>query len=211
MQIGFITSNKGKLHELARGLKTSAIDAEVIQLSIDYPELQADTIEQVARFGLNWIFDNKNNPDLKMNFEAVDLIILEDSGLFVHALNNFPGVYSKYVYNTIGHHGVLELVNARAKRDAERKAHFESCIAMLEISKEDELTTTESPQIHIFKGECDGQIVAEPRGDSGFGFDPIFQPVGANNTFAEMEPDEKNRHSHRGRAILRLVEFFGSI
>jgi XTP/dITP diphosphohydrolase len=65
----------------------------------------------------------------------------------------------------------------------------------------------ESPQIHIFKGECDGQIVTEPHGDSGFGFDPIFQPTGATRTFAEMEPDEKNRHSHRGRAISRFAEF----
>jgi XTP/dITP diphosphohydrolase len=201
MKLGFITSNKGKLLELQKKISTLGID--VTQLPIAYPELQADTIDEVARFGLDWILNQAENIDAELEeYKTVDLIFLEDSGLFVHALGNFPGVYSKFTFNTIGYNSVLELM----KNKPERSAHFESCIAASK-PRVDKVDSEGISEIHNFKGTCYGLITNEPRGDKGFGFDPIFQPEGAKKTFAEMETEEKNKCSHRGMAMHKFVKF----
>ena len=210
MRLGFVTSNKGKQKELQTRL--SELSHEVVQLSISYPELQADSIDEVARFGLDWINRKIHDETIEIALiEAVELIIIEDSGLFVHALNDFPGVYSKFVFNTIGYLGVVELL----KDNLDRSAHFESCIGMLGLGahtvvkndRNGKNNTEISNTIHLFKGRCTGVISPTPRGNKGFGFDPIFIPDGAIKTFAEMDTEEKNRYSHRGRAMENFVEF----
>jgi XTP/dITP diphosphohydrolase len=200
LRLGFITSNKGKLLELQTSLVPLGHD--VIQLNIDYPELQANTIEVVARFGLEWIINNVKTIEAEIDgYENLDLIFLEDSGLFIDALNSFPGVYSKYVFTTIGLNGVLELLKGKA----DRKAHFESCIAVCK-PKAGIGSINEDNKILCLKGICNGTISTVPKGDGGFGYDPIFQPDGEERTFAEMVPEEKNRLSHRGKAIDNFVQ-----
>jgi XTP/dITP diphosphohydrolase len=199
MRLGFITSNKGKLLELQTRL--SPLGHEVVQILITYPELQAENIDDVARYGLEWII-SKTNASEEVELDAlkqVDLLFLEDSGLFVHGLNNFPGVYSKFVFQTIGYNGILRLL----QDNTDREAHFESCIAVTGEKIEN--------NIQILKGICNGIIVDETRGNNGFGFDPIFQPQGMSKTFAEMETEEKNKYSHRGMAMEKFVQFLKSV
>jgi XTP/dITP diphosphohydrolase len=207
MRLGFITSNDGKLHELQTHL--APFGFEVTRVPVEYPEIQVESIEEVARFGLNWIIDHRTELAQKHEgFGVLDFLMLEDSGIFVHALNDFPGVYSKFVFKTVGYHSIIELLTSKV----DRSAHFESCIALIRFTRGTDPTAGgEKPEIHLFKGTCSGTISDEPRGEHGFGYDPIFIPTGENKTFAEMEIDEKNRLSHRGAAMAQLVEFLRSV
>ena len=222
MKLGFITSNEGKLIELQK--KMLVFGNEVSQLRIDYPEIQTKTIDDVSRFGLRWILSqiksetSNNSVFIGIIDQDLDLLLVEDSGLFVHGLNNFPGVYSKFVFQTIGYSGILNLLS----NNSDRSAHFESCFAMVDLKQlivptiehaveEEGMNEYSKPEpIIIFKGVVEGTIVEEPRGDMGFGYDPIFKPNSSesNKTFAEMDVDEKNNHSHRGKAMNKLIEFF---
>jgi XTP/dITP diphosphohydrolase len=157
---------------------------EVEQLKVPYPEIQGPNLEEVALFGMKW---------LQKEHEIEGAIMLEDAGLFIHFLSDFPGVYSKFVFTTIGYEGVLRLLTGKE----DRNAHFEAIVAYCEKNKEP----------LIFKGRIDGEIAIEPRGSHGFGYDPIFIPQGEKRTFAEMETEEKNRFSHRARALSQLAEF----
>jgi XTP/dITP diphosphohydrolase len=171
----------GKLEEAQKLLLPLGFQVE--QLSIPYPEIQGHSLEGVASFGINWIL---------REHEIDGALILEDAGLFVHALSDFPGVYSKFVFTTVGCSGILKLLEGKE----DRSAHFEAVVAYCESNGE--------PM--IFKGEVEGSIANEPRGGHGFGFDPIFIPQGEQRTFAEMETEEKNRFSHRARALEKLAE-----
>lgn len=205
--IGFITSNLGKFIELEK--EFNSIGCQIDQIKIDYPEIQADTIDEVSNFGLKWILKNLENnkklEELNKLPEIYDYFLVEDSGLFVHSLNNFPGVYSKFVFKTIGYSGILRLITDLN----DRSAHFESCIGLVKYNHKSkyEKKKSKSTDIKLFKGIVDGYIVTEPRGDNGFGYDPIFQAKDSNKTFAEMKTDEKNLHSHRGKAVKKLIEF----
>lgn len=210
MRIGFFTSNNGKLRELQNRLEP--LGHEVVQLAIEYPEIQVDTIDEVSRFGIKWVIDILMEPD-RSDFDfildkKIDLIIVEDSGLFVHSLNGFPGVYSKYVFKTLGYSGVLKLL----VENSDRSAHFESCICATRITNRIEIgLKNHASDIFLFKGTSNGVIVDKPRGDKGFGYDPIFQPKGTDKTFAEMETDEKNSYSHRGKAMEKLLEYLKGV
>lgn len=178
--IYFITGNKGKFSEVKEKLKT--LDVEIIQKDIGYPEVQADSLEEVVRYGIEHIREKFSNP-----------FIIEDAGLFINALEGFPGVYSKYVFFTIGCKGILKLLEDRRKRTAV----FRSVYAYSEPKKEPTL----------FIGECIGTIAAKEKGEGGFGYDPIFISKGESRTFAEMSISEKNMFSHRGKALDKLVDF----
>ncbi len=93
----FITGNKGKLAEIQN--KVKELDFKVIQKDLGYPEIQAGTLEEVAEYGANHIQKQFN-----------ESFILEDAGLFIDDLDGFPGVYSKYVFYTIGLAGILKLM-----------------------------------------------------------------------------------------------------
>ncbi|WP_297497322.1 XTP/dITP diphosphatase [Thermococcus sp.] len=172
MRLAFITSNPGKVEEAKEYFEPLGI--EVYQLSYSYPEIQADTLEEVAEYGARWLAEKISGP-----------FFLDDSGLFIEALNGFPGVYSAYVYRTLGIGGILKLMEGFS----DRSAYFKSIIAYWD------------GELHIFGGRVDGEITAEPRGEGGFGFDPIFRPRGSDKTFAEMTTEEKNLISHRGKAL----------
>jgi XTP/dITP diphosphohydrolase len=178
----FITSNQGKFQEASR--KLADIQIQVVQKNLGYPELQANSLEDVARFGVDFLQ------------EKVDqAFFLEDAGLFIESLQEFPGVYSSYVYHTIGLQGILDLMKEKPK--TERKACFRSVIAYREPGQ--------SPR--FFCGECLGWITSAKRGSHGFGYDPIFIPQGEMRTFAEMQTEEKNQYSHRGRSLSQLCSF----
>jgi XTP/dITP diphosphohydrolase len=182
-KVYFITSNKGKLLEAKTRL--SEVGIEVAQKNLGYPEIQAETLEEVARYGVKSVRERFN-----------EAFILEDAGLFIKSLKGFPGVYSSYVFFTVGLDGILGLMN-RLEQE-KRKASFKSVFAFSEPDKEPVL----------FIGECKGIISKEKKGTHGFGYDPIFIAEGETKTFAEMETREKNRYSHRGRSLDLLVNYF---
>ncbi|HEV8360778.1 MAG TPA: XTP/dITP diphosphatase [Candidatus Thermoplasmatota archaeon] len=181
MRLAFVTGNAHKAREAQAALKPLGID--VAQRAIPHPEIQADTLEEVARERARFLQGHLDEP-----------FIVDDAGLFVDALNGFPGVYSAYVNKTLGWQGVLKLLEGQPNR----AARFEAVIAYMEPS-------LASPFLH--KGVCAGRIVEAARGAQGFGFDPIFAAEDHDRTFAELTIDEKTNLSHRGRALAALARW----
>ena len=178
--IYFITGNKGKLKEAKSML--SKINVNVIQNNLGYPEIQADSLEDVASFGAKYIQKKIDST-----------FILEDAGLFIENLNGFPGVYSAYVFYTIGCNGILKLLDG-VDIDI-RIARFKSVLTYVEPDKKP----------RFLSGECHGKISTLEKGNQGFGYDPIFIPNGKTKTFAQMDTKEKNRISHRGKSFKKLL------
>ena len=149
---------------------------ELEHIRTTYPEVQADTLEETIVPGLTWLMERYQRP-----------IMIDDSGLFIDALKGFPGVYSSYVFRTVGCDGILRLMEGMKNRSA----RFECCIGFLVPGKEP----------HISKGVAKGSISEKKAGTGGFGYDPVFAPDGYAKTYAQIEIAEKNKISHRGRAI----------
>lgn len=175
--IYFVTGNKGKF------IEASGIFGDLIQRDIGYTEIQADTLEEVAAFGMKEVLQREQGP-----------VMLEDAGLFIEALAGFPGVYSAYAQKTIGNEGILRLM----KGVEDRRAFFKSVVAYAEPGQE----------TRMFVGDVHGQIGFEARGTKGFGYDPIFY-VG-ERSLGEMELEEKNRISHRAKSMKFLKEWLDS-
>jgi len=183
--IFFATNNVNKFNEARSVL--GEYNIAVGMLRIKSLEIQNDSLEEVAKASVVDAFERCHLP-----------IIVEDAGLFVDALNGFPGPYAAYVYKTIGNQGLLKLVQSIKAR----KANFASAVAYLSADLKSPI---------CFSGEVQGEISAEERrgdGKSGFGFDPIFKPVSSNRTFAEMRITEKNRYSHRAKAFRHFAEWY---
>ena len=100
------TSNEGKFREMSRML--DSLGHTAIKEDIPYPEIQADTLREVVRFGIQWILDNDRRPWMN---DPDHGFVIDDSGIFIKSLKDFPGVYSKYVYHTIGKTGILHLLD----------------------------------------------------------------------------------------------------
>jgi len=173
----FVTSNEGKFREARAIAENFSIQIEWIKM--EYEEPQGFNLEEIAIKSAEKLVGKIKAP-----------FFIEDSGLFIEALNGFPGPYSSYVFKTIGNGGILKLMEGVPNR----RAYFKSVIAYFDGSK-----------ITLFDGVVEGRISSEIRGNKGFGFDPIF--LYGDKTFAEMG-EEKNRVSHRRRAF---EKFFGSV
>ena len=182
--ITFVSGNKHKFAEVAAVINEKFPEIVVLQSMVEPTEIQADTLEEVAKVKATSIRHAVEPP-----------YFIEDAGFFVDdGCHGFPGPYSHYVMDTIGNAGILKLLG-----DTEaRKAHFKSVIAFVD----------ENGQLHMFKGINKGHVAFEARGSSGFGFDPIFiSDETPNRTFAEIGFEEKNTISHRRRALEALIEY----
>ncbi|MCI4465542.1 MAG: XTP/dITP diphosphatase [Thermoproteus sp.] len=179
MRIYLATSNRHKVAEARYILGMYSI--EVVQKNVEKLEVQADEVEVVAEAAARRLCE-----------EGEELVAVEDAGLYIDALNGFPGPYSEYVYRTLGIAGVLKLMAGVERRSARFKSAVAICV---------------DKSVEVFTGVAEGSIAAEPRGSGGFGFDPIFVPAGHLKTFAEMSLEEKSALSHRGKAFRRLAEW----
>ena len=180
--IFFVTNNIHKFNEARRVL--AQYNIAVAMLRMKPSEIQDDDIENIA---VASALEASNRTHLP--------VIVEDAGLFIDALKGFPGPYSNYVYRTIGKEGILKLLEDHDNR----KARFKSMVAFC------------SPELGIkcFRGVVEGKISWDIRGESGFGFDPIFEPNELSGcTFGELSMDEKNKISHRSRALRRFAEWY---
>jgi len=180
MEAIFVTGNEHKFHE-ARELLSST-GASLKQKDLGYPEIQADSLEEIADFGIDWCKEKLKKP-----------CFIEDAGIFIDALNGFPGPYSKYVFQRIGNIGILKLL----ENEVDRRAVFRSVIAY-----------QDGVRTHLFTGETKGSIAKREAGEGGFGYDPIFIPEEYGVTFAQMDTAEKNKVSHRGKSLNKLVNHF---
>ncbi len=182
----FATANINKFNEARSILGQRSIAVGMLKLKGD--EIQSESLQEIAMKSAQNAYQNSHLP-----------IFVEDAGLFIDALNGFPGPYAAYVFHTIKNSGILKLM----EQEKNRQATFQSVIAYCDQQTHGEPL--------CFFGESKGQITQTERveqGKSGFGFDPIFQPEGSNKTFAEMTIEAKNNCSHRANAISKFAEWY---
>ena len=184
MEIKMVTGNSYKLNEITGIL--SEYDIKVRGLDLPTEEIQSKSLRRIVLHKALSIMELMN-----------PIYIVEDSGLFITALNDFPGPYSKYIYESIGCKGILKLM--RGVED--RTAVFRTVVAAVILPN----------TVKLFEGEVSGHISRVEKGEYGFGFDPIFIPEGMNKTLAEVEMEEKNKVSHRGAAFRKLAEYLRKI
>ncbi|MBL7926012.1 MAG: RdgB/HAM1 family non-canonical purine NTP pyrophosphatase [Bacteroidia bacterium] len=124
-------------------------------------------------------------------------VFADDSGLEVTALNGAPGVHTaRFAGLPVNHAANNQLLLQKLHGITNRSAHFKTVIALVY-----------SNQVHYFEGSIAGHIALQLTGTDGFGYDPLFIPDGYNKSFAQMTLDEKNKISHRGLAIQKLIAF----
>jgi len=190
MELVFASGNANKVKEVESkmGGMFPLMGLSDIGCTTDIPET-SDTLEGNARQKAWYVWDN-----YKVNCFA------DDTGLEVEALNMEPGVLSaRYAGAQKNPADNMALLLERLKGIDVRKARFRTVICLIIDGEE-----------HLFEGIVEGEILEQPRGNEGFGYDPLFQPQGYAITFAEMAMDEKNRISHRGKAIQQLADFLKS-
>lgn len=185
-QLVFATNNIHKTHEVSEMLspKYEVLNLAAIGCDYDIPET-GDTFAANATIKSSYVFQNYH-----LNCFA------DDSGLEVEELNNEPGVFSA---RYCGQRGDVENMNFLLKKMegvVNRNARFKTVISLIQNETN-----------YLFEGVIFGKLRTEPIGDMGFGYDPIFEPSGYDITFAQMEMAEKNRISHRGLAMQKLIEF----
>ncbi|AXV40131.1 XTP/dITP diphosphatase [Methanobacterium sp. BAmetb5] len=180
LYITFITGNQHKVKE-AQGI-FHQFNIEVEHVDLGYPEIQGELID-VARFGAVDAARRLGRP-----------VIVEDAGLFIKALNWFPGTYSSYVQDTLGNQGILKLMN----NVEDRYAEFRSVIGF----------ATPKTEPETFLGVVGGQIAHQEKGDHGFAYDPLFVPEGYSQTFGELTRKEKNEFSHRRCSLENFAQWY---
>ena len=190
-KIVFATNNPHKLLELRQmlGDRYEILGLDDIGCHEDIPET-GDFIEENAQIKARYVKEH-------YGFDCFS----DDTGLEIDAMNGEPGVRSARFAGP-GHNSEanIDKVLFRMLGVTERTARFRTAIALLQGN-----------EMHMFEGKVEGVILTERRGQGGFGYDSIFQPLeGDGSTFAQMSPEEKNRISHRGRAVARLVEFLNN-
>ena len=191
MELIFATHNEGKVHEIQNivGDNIKILSLTDIGYLEEIPET-GSTFNENAFVKANTIYQIYRKP-----------IFADDSGLEVRASNGRPGVYSAR-YAGVGLKNfephIVKLLN-ELNGVKDRKARFKSVICLIINDK-----------TYYFEGLINGQIIDHPRGNNGFGYDPIFVPDGYTKTFAEMDLDEKNKISHRSQAIRKMIDFIMS-
>ena len=218
MKIVFATNNQHKLSEIRNILGESfeILSLKDIGCDVDIPET-GTTLEENALQKAQYVYDHYH----------IDCFA-DDTGLEVEALNGAPGVYSaRYASmacdtSSTSDTNMTSSTTTPASHDSEanmtrllrelannnnRHARFRTVIALIQKKNVCPCGCTSIKEIHQFEGIVDGQIIRERRGGEGFGYDPIFQPDGYDQTFAELGMDIKNQISHRARAVAKLAEF----
>ena len=191
MELIFATNNKNKVEEVQSIVPPSIkiISLQEAGLDIDIPEPHSTLEENAAEKGRTiFAFTGKN-------------CFGEDTGLEVTALHGEPGVYSaRYAGENKSSEKNMEKLLLNLKPYEDRSAQFRTVIFLKLEDKE-----------YFFEGICKGTIAFEPKGNQGFGYDPVFVPDNSTKTFAEMTLSEKNTHSHRKKAMTKLVIFLNQL
>jgi Xanthosine triphosphate pyrophosphatase len=174
-----VSSNPNKGIEAER-----ILGQPVLRVSINLPEIQAATVEDITRYKLEIA-----------RTKGYGRLIVEDVSLGFDELGNFPGPYVKWLLEAAGGTGLAAIAYALNNRSAKAQC----CVAYWN-----------GTDGKIFLGECAGEILVEPRGVRHFGWDAWFQPKGSDKTFAEMTEEQKDKFSHRGDAYRQLAAYLAS-
>lgn len=188
MNLCFATNNAHKLDEVRPlvGERFRLLTLADIDCAVDLPETSA-TLEGNAAQKARYVWEHFGVP-----------CFADDTGLEVTALRGEPGVYSaRYAGPERDAAANMRKLLHELRGQADRSARFRTVIAYIDGAG----------TLHQFDGVVTGQIITEARGGQGFGYDPIFQPDGYDRTFAELPLSEKNRISHRARAVAALAAF----
>lgn len=187
MQICFASHNENKVKEMNAimpdgitiiGLKDLGITEDI--------EETGNTLEENSKIKASYIFDKHKMP-----------VFADDSGLLVTALDGEPGVYSaRFAGPERNDNKNMDLLLDKLIHHSDRSAEFQTVITYIE----------QDGSMKQFKGIIEGQITPSKRGENGFGYDPIFLPLGQNKTFAELPNQVKNKISHRAKAVQKLLE-----
>ncbi|MGB6150548.1 MAG: non-canonical purine NTP diphosphatase [Pricia sp.] len=190
MKLVFATHNLNKFAEVQKLMPAhiALVSLTDIGCTDEIPET-GKTLEANARIKADYVTQNFGLP-----------CFADDTGLLVDALNGAPGVYSARYAGTqksaaANMAKLLKALGGLTDQD-DRKARFTTVIA-LNLDQE----------THIFEGIVEGEIIAERQGEGGFGYDPIFRPMGYEKTFAELPLEVKNKIGHRGKAVHKLLHF----
>ena len=209
MKVWFLTGNEGKVREAKKIFNHYNFELE--QMNLDFLEPQVDSLEEVA--------EEKMKQAMAFLPEESDALFVEDAGLFIEALNDFPGVFSSYALKTIGCQGIIRLLQHLHSEDLSadsrlRKARFEAVSGIYFKGR-----------MEFFTGICPGKISHEASGEDGFGFDPIFIPsdldidgnptqtggIGVTSThgetFGQISSDTKELFSHRAKAVNKAISW----
>lgn len=192
-EIVFASHNEGKIKEIKKLLAPYGIKVKsALDMNLPDVEETGKTFEENSLLKSRTIAKLVNMPCLA-----------DDSGLYVDALNGAPGVYSaRYAPNRDFDKGMEKLLAEMEKSpNKSRNAHF-SCVISL---------AWPDGQYKVFAGQVDGKIAFHKMGAGGFGYDPLFVPEGFTSSFAQMSQEEKNKISHRGRAVEKLKDFLNNL
>lgn len=187
MNLCFATNNAHKLEEVKAilGNRFQILSLEDINCNEELPE-ERDTLEGNSLQKAEFVFNT-----YKISCFA------DDTGLEVEALQGAPGVYSaRYAGEQRSAEDNIHMLLKNLQGEQNRKARFRTVVTLIQ-----------SGDVHQFEGIVEGIIIENRKGNSGFGYDPVFVPNGFSKTMAEMSSLEKNQISHRARAIQKLVEF----
>ena len=209
--VWFLTSNAGKLAEAAHHFSKLGLTVRGLEVPEGaVVEPQASTLTEVAEAKIRQALNHLPHDDA--------MVLVEDAGLFVDALDGFPGVYSSYAHETIGNAGILRLLSHLLSEDPARSKRLRSA------SFQAVAVLWDGQEFHVGKGICKGSIAHEIEGDGGFGYDPIFIPsdldeegvpldpetLGVTSThgqtFGSVEAEIKHKFSHRRRALDDIVQ-----
>ncbi len=183
--VHFASSNRGKIEEVARHLKSFGIlvQGECIEM----PEISSDDLETVAMEKAKAAADVTKKP-----------VIVEDTGLYFEAYRDFPGTHPKFVFRGIGYEGIFRLLEGKS-----REAYFKTIVAYCDPGKD----------IKTFEGISRGKIMDRVAGkaDETLPYDAIFVPEGESRTYSQMTKEEKAKTSHRARALEAFARWFNSI
>jgi len=184
--IVFATNNKNKAAEVS-----ALLDGQYTVLTLGDIGCSTDIPETGITFA--------ENATLKTSFVVQNFQLdcfADDSGLEVEALNNEPGIYSARYAGGRSDQDNLELVLKKLEGNANRNARFRTVVSLIQNGHQ-----------YLFEGVINGVIRETPTGEGGFGYDPIFQPLGYEQTFSEMTMAQKNEISHRSIAMKKLIAF----
>lgn len=191
MDLVFATANKHKLIEAQAIIGAGYQLITPVSFGINEEiEETGITLHENALIKASYIWERTNKP-----------CFADDTGLEIDALGGRPGVYSaRYAGENCSFSDNVNKVLKELEGVLERVARFKTVIAYINKGK-----------IYYFEGSVEGQIIEEPKGDKGFGYDPVFLPVGSELTMAQMSEKEKNKISHRGVAMRKFAEFLNQI
>lgn len=177
-QITFVTGNKSKAREVQR-----ILDIPIEIKELDLPEIQEIDLEKVALHKLSLAFEIVKSP-----------VIIDDVSMEIDAWNAFPGPLIKWMLKAGD--GEASVLLKMLGNEKNRKATAKLAVGFHDGEK-----------AHLFVGKAEGKIASEIMGENGFGWDPVFVPDGSDLSYAQMDLSEKDKISHRGRALSKFKDF----